>query len=127
MGMTFVEALVLRPGGGIGRRLKFLVDTGAFLSVVPGKLLTELGIQALTSRRFHLADGSVIRRRVGIAMFRIGGSVGSSEVVFGRSSDEALLGALTLESLALEVDPRSRRLKRAKMYMMSAARVPVAA
>lgn len=119
MGMTFVDAVVGHPARRRpGRKVRFLVDTGAFLSVVPARLLRELGVKPFTTRRFHLADGRVIKRRVGTASFQIGRELGHAEVVFGRPGDEPLLGVVTLESLGLEVDPRSRRLKRADMYLL---------
>ncbi len=119
MGMTFVDAGVGNPGRlGSVRKVRFLVDTGAFLSVVPGAVLRGLGVRSFTVRSFRLADGRMIRRRVGVASFRFGRLVGQAEVVFGRPADESLLGVVTLESLGLEVDPRTRRLKRTKMYLM---------
>lgn len=86
--------------------LKLIVDTGAFLTVIPKDKLQRLGIKPLWRRRFSLANGEKIERDVGVAIFRWNEQEGSSEVIFGEPGDKSLLGALTLESLGLKVNPR---------------------
>src|SRR6266566_5441913 len=85
--------------------LDFLVDSGAIYSVVPGDVLGRLGVQPLGEQEFRLANGTKIVRKKGIALFRYGDRVGGADVIFGERGDSVLLGALTLESLGLSLDP----------------------
>ena len=63
-----------------------------------------------TTKEFVLANGEFVKRRVGIARFHYKGSVGGAPVVFAESGDENLLGATTLESLGLSLNPFRREL-----------------
>jgi predicted aspartyl protease len=92
-------------------RLEFIVDSGAVYSVVPSPVLERLGILPLKQDRFRLANGTYIVRRRGAALFRFGEYVGGADVIFGEPGDATLVGALTLESLGLSLDPIRRELK----------------
>jgi hypothetical protein len=48
---------------------RLLVDSGAIYTVVPAEDLQEQGIAAHSAREFELADGAVIKRKVGNAYF----------------------------------------------------------
>lgn len=91
--------------------IEFLVDLGAIYSVVPVSILQQLGIEPLTEEEFRLADGTQIRRRKGIALFKYGERIGGADVIFGEEGDAVLLGALTLEALGLSLDPLRRELR----------------
>lgn len=58
MGTTYVDVTIRNPAD---RRRnwtgKFLVDTGAFDSLVPRRRLEEIGLQPLGQRDYVLADG----------------------------------------------------------------------
>jgi predicted aspartyl protease len=97
--------------------IEFLVDSGAVYSVVPGAILRRLRIKPLAQEEFRLADGSKVVRKKGIALFRYGKRVGGADVVFGERGDSVLLGALTLESLGLTLDPLRRQLKPLPMIL----------
>jgi predicted aspartyl protease len=87
------------------RTLKFIIDSGAIYSLVPSPILEQLQIQPIAEQIFTLADGSVIKRRKGGAVFRYRKSIGVADVIFGEPGDQSLLGAVTLESLGLALDP----------------------
>ncbi|MBI4657026.1 MAG: aspartyl protease family protein [Elusimicrobia bacterium] len=91
--------------------LEFLVDSGAIYSVVPEKILKKLGIKQVSKEIFTLANGEKIKRKKGIALFKFQGKIGGADVIFGEKSDSILLGAFTLESLGLALDPIKRELK----------------
>jgi clan AA aspartic protease len=95
----------------------FLVDSGAVYSLVPGATLRRIGIEPYRTVDFSLADGTVISRQVGDAYFEFGGEGGAAPVIFGESGDEPLLGATTLESLGLMLDPFKRRLIPMRMLL----------
>lgn len=90
------------------------VDTGATYTVLPTGMLEQLGIVATRKLTFELADG---RRRVmdvGSARVTIDGATEVTPVVFGADGTDALLGAVTLQTLALVVDSSRERLVPAK-------------
>jgi clan AA aspartic protease len=112
MGLTVLEIEVGNPASpDVTEKIEFLIDSGAIYSVVPAPILEKLSIKPLTEQQFRLADGSKIVRKKGGALFRYGERVGVADVVFGETGDSTLLGAFTLESLGLSLDPLRRELK----------------
>jgi clan AA aspartic protease len=98
--------------------INFLIDSGAVYSLVPGKILDELEIEPYREMIFSLADGTSIKRKVCSAYFEFNGEGGPAPVVYGEEGDEPLLGATTLESLALVLNPFSRTLHPMRMLMV---------
>lgn len=112
MGLTTIEIEVGNPANPeVTVSVEFLIDSGAIYSVVPTPVLTRLGIKPLTEEVFRLADGTKIRRKKGIALFKYGEKVGGADVIFGEPDDATLLGAFTLEALGLALDPLKRQLR----------------
>lgn len=87
----------------------FLVDSGAVYSVMPSALLKKMGIKPEDKQQFSLANGEVIEKEVGNAYFEYGSKRRTSPVVFG-GEGIFLLGAVTLESLGMILDPINREL-----------------
>jgi len=113
MGLTDVKVVVSNPTDpSRTRTLKFLVDSGAIYSVVPGEILAELGIIPDDIESFTLADLTEIRRPVGQAAFTFGGRTRTSPVMFGEPGDAILLGVMTLEALGLMLDPVKQELRK---------------
>jgi predicted aspartyl protease len=98
--------------------IEFLVDSGAVYSLVPAKRLKAIGIKPYKTLDFALADGSIMSRKVGDAYFEYRGDGGAAPVIFGEDGDQPLLGATTLESLALVLNPFRRELHRMKLMLM---------
>jgi predicted aspartyl protease len=91
MGMTMIRGTVQRPDGRRRRRrLTFLVDSGAIYSVLPARAWKGLGLTPTRHAEFALADGTTVGR--------------------GEEHDSALLGADTLETLGLMLNPLNREL-----------------
>ena len=99
------------------REVEFLIDSGAVHSVVPATILEELGIESYKQVKFVLADGTLVERRVGDAYYEYNGEGGAAPVVFGEEGDEPLLGATTLESLGLVLNPLRRELYPMRMML----------
>ena len=97
--------------------VEFLVDSGAVYSLVPGKILDQLGIEPYKEMSFSLADGTSIKRRISSAYFEFEGEGGPAPVVYGEERDTALLGATTLESIGLVLNPFTRTLHPMRMLM----------
>jgi len=112
MGFTLVKVLAINMGNLEKKEeVECLVDTGALHSVIPKELLGQLQILPTRKREFTLANGQVIERWVGDALFRLDNQEGASPVIFGEEGDRTLLGVVTLEALGLEVDPTTKKLK----------------
>jgi clan AA aspartic protease len=123
MGVTYVSAKISNP-----RRqeqetidLELLVDTGAIYSVIPASVLERLGVARLKRQRFTLADGTHQTWDVGEIFFELGEDVGTSSVVFGPEGVTPLLGAFTLESLGLMVNPVTRELLPMRLMLARAS------
>lgn len=91
-------------------RIEALVDTGASFSLIPRSLLRRLGISPTRTAEFTLADGRVVQRDIGNAVFRADGQQTITTIVFGDDDNQFLLGAHALEGLLLSVDPARKRL-----------------
>ncbi|MBT4497146.1 MAG: aspartyl protease [Gemmatimonadetes bacterium] len=118
MGLTVLEIEVGNPAEPeVTEKMEFLIDSGAIYSVVPAPVLEKLGIKSLAEEEFRLADGSKIKRKKGIALFKYGERIGGADVIFGEEEDSLLLGAFTLEALGLALDPLRRELKPMPMIL----------
>lgn len=90
----------------------FLVATGATDSLVPRPHLEAIGLATRGKRLYELADGSELRRDVTVAEIEFMGEIVGGTVIYGEADVEPLLGVTALESVGIEVDPVSQRLKR---------------
>ncbi|MDZ4284673.1 MAG: aspartyl protease [Patescibacteria group bacterium] len=117
MGITFLNITIHNPQKTAKKMVgHFLVDSGAVYSVVPASQLKKLGIKVMDTQKMSHANGEGIAKGVGNALFSDGGQVRSSPVVFGEEGIY-LLGAVTLESLGVILDPINRELKPLPMLM----------
>ena len=106
MGLTRLNIAISNPSDKErAETVEMLIDSGAIFSIVPASLLERLGIEPDSAETFRLADGSTIVRKRGTANFRYGNRIGGAAVIFGEPTDSLLLGAHTLESLGLSLDP----------------------
>lgn len=94
--------------------IEALVDTGATYTVLPTGVLKRLGIEPARQHTFELADGQHLVMDVGSARVTINGASHVTPVAFGADGADALLGAVTLQELALAVDAPAERLVPAK-------------
>ena len=90
----------------------FLVDTGSTDCVVPGSALRSIGLAPRGSRTYELADGREETVDITIAEVEFMGEIVGATIGFGTDGVEPILGLTALESVGIEVDPVSQRLKR---------------
>jgi clan AA aspartic protease len=121
MAITFIHVKVINPENKKFKTFKFLVDSGAIYSVIPDKELKMLGLSPSSSETFTLANGEEIVMPVGNAYFEYKGKTRAAPIIFG-DKNIFLLGATTLESLGLILDPIHRELKSLPMLLMSASK-----
>lgn len=113
MGMTHVTVTVRNPADPLKSwEGLFLVDTGSYDSLVPGKHLRAIGLAPEGQRTYEPADGTQKRMGVRVAKLEFMGDLVGNTVIFGDDDAEPILGVTALESVGIEMDPRTQRLKR---------------
>ena len=120
VGLVHVDVKV-GPESGPHRTVRFLVDSGAAYSVLPHAVWQALGLKAVRTMDFVLADGTLIRRDVSHCFFTYQGVQAPTPVVLGESRDEALLGTITLEAMGLVLNPFERTLQPARLRLAAVA------
>ena len=113
MGATYVDVTIRNPAEpGRTWTAPFLVDTGAYDSLVPRRHLEAVGLRPRGSRDYTLADGRRLSLDITVAEIEFEGERVGGTVVYGEEGAEPLLGVTALESGGFEVDPRAETLKR---------------
>jgi clan AA aspartic protease len=90
--------------------LEGLVDTGGLFMQVPADLVSQIGIAASGTRAVHYADGTKDSVSAAKADISINGSETATMVLCGKPKSLILIGATTLETLGLGVEPIHKRL-----------------
>lgn len=112
VGLTHLTARIANPTDlQRYRDVEFMVDSGASYTVVPKKILEELGIKPHSKRTFRLANGDKVERQMGTANVIYKKRRGAATVIFGEKGDFSLLGVTALEALRLAFDPLRQTLK----------------
>ena len=109
MGLFTVTIGVGHLDGGDLVEVSALVDTGAYHTVLPASLLTQLQVRRIAEQNFEFADGNAEMLGVGLARIAWQDKEFPCPVIFG-AEDKYLMGASTLESLDLMVDSRRNKL-----------------
>jgi Predicted aspartyl protease len=117
MGLTWVEAVIKNPNTGRHTTAKALVDTGATLTVLPRKIAEELQLPVIGRRRVATAKGTAeLDECVGVV--EVMGRKAYVHMLVSNDVDIVLIGATTLETLGLEVDPVTEKLKETTTYLL---------
>ena len=114
---TFSADFIVRDRTDPTREISLtgLVDTGASYTVIPERMLDELGVPRQETLTFAIADGSRQDLDVGMVEMELQGRTKEVYVVFGSNSGPVLLGAMALESFALAADAKNRALVPAEL------------
>ena len=113
MSTTHVTVLVRNPANPDQKwEGLFLVDTGAVDTLVPGKYLKQIGLSPKAKRTYELTDGSEVKLDITTGELEFMGDIVGSTIIFGGDDAEPILGVTALESVGIEVDPRTQQLKR---------------
>ena len=107
----------------------FLVDTGAADSLVPRPCLEAIGLTPKGQRVYETADGREVKMDVTTGDIEFMGEFTAGVLIFGDAAAEPLLGVTALESVGVEIDPVSQRLKRlpaVRLKRLQARRAPSA-
>ncbi|MGH7231200.1 MAG: hypothetical protein ACREJU_07555 [Nitrospiraceae bacterium] len=90
--------------------LEGLVDAAALFTQVPADLIARMGITPSGVRAVHYADGTKDVVPVAKVDIAIDGTETATMVLLGKPNSLILVGATTLETLGLGVDPVHKRL-----------------
>ncbi len=111
MGQFSVQVSIAHPADpDRSAVVELFVDTGATLSWVPRQVIERLGVPRVGRRSLLVADGRTIERDTAGVSVQFNGTHGVVTVVVAEEGDAHLLGATTLETLGLGVDPIRHRL-----------------
>jgi clan AA aspartic protease len=109
MRLTFIDGKVSH--GKASAPLRLLVDSGATYTLLPQAIWKKLKLTAKREQSFILADGTVMKRKVSECFIEIPQGSCHTPVILGEKNDEPLLGAVTLEELAIVLNPFERKLQ----------------
>jgi clan AA aspartic protease len=109
MGLTYIEGKVSfhRKSATV----QLFVDSGATYTVLPQSVWKKLQLKPRRKQSFILADGTVMKRKVSECYIEIPQGACHTPVILGEKHDEAILGAVTLEELAVVLNPFERKLQ----------------
>jgi len=117
MGLFNVEVEVLPANGGSPRACRVLVDTGASYLSLPRSLLVSLGYQAIDRQPVVFATGEKAIWEVAEIRVRLEGRERTVLAFLAPDASLTLLGAQTLETFGLGVDPLAKRLVRVDAFL----------
>ena len=107
---TFTHPITLIGPAGQRRTIDALVDTGSTFTSGPRDVLLDLDVEARREVRLRLADGTSHVQQLGRVLIQLNGVEEVTFVVFGEPESPATIGAVTLETLLLGIDPVGKRL-----------------
>jgi len=117
MSLTLIGTVIKNPFTDKAITTKALVDTGATLTVVPRRIAEELQLPVIGRRRVATAKGTTeLDECVGVV--EVMGRKAYVHMLVSNDVDIVLIGATTLETLGLEVDPTTGKLKEATTYLL---------
>jgi predicted aspartyl protease len=118
MGHTTAAVKICNPQDGTKCvETELIVDTGSTYTWIRRERLEAIGVKPSKARKFRTIEGRTIEREVGEAVIECLGERAMSIVVFAERDDVEVMGVVALESLALEVDPVTRQLKKAESLL----------
>ena len=113
MRVTHVTTTIRKLSGrGKGYTADFLVDTGAVDCMAPADALRKAGIRPEGRAVYALASGEPVEYQFGFARVAFIGAETVAQVIFGPPGSEQILGVVALENTGVEVDPKTRTLRR---------------
>lgn len=87
-----------------------MVDTGVTYTLLPGEVVSHLGLATPWERTAVLASGEEVTYPMGHVLMRLNGEEMPTIFLAGPPGCQGLIGAVTLEEFALAADPVHQRL-----------------
>ena len=117
MGTFHVEIEIVAADAGAPERHNALVDTGASYLSLPRSVLARLGYRPVDTQRVIFASGQSAVWQVTEVKVRLEGRERTVIAFLADDAAPTLIGAQTLESFGLGVDPLGRRLVPVDAYL----------
>jgi len=116
MGHVYTQVTVSNPSDpDLTLSAEAMLDTGATYTVVPRSVANSLRLPITGKGRVRTATGEVQIER-GRALVQINGEAEINPVFISDTVDKILIGVVTLEILALTVDPTTGELNEAELF-----------
>lgn len=113
MGATYVDVTIRNPADATKSWTgSFLVDTGAFDSLVPREHLEAIGLKPKGQREYRLADGKRTAYEITTADIEFEGELVGGTVVYGEDGAVPLLGVTALGSGGFALNRQDQNLNR---------------
>jgi clan AA aspartic protease len=116
MSLTRIGTVIKNPFAGKAITAKAPVDTGIILTVVPRRVADELQLPVIKGRATTAKGATELDECIGIV--EVMGRKAYVHMLVSDDVDIVLIGATTLETLGLEVDPTTGKLKEATTYLL---------
>ncbi|MFZ0773578.1 MAG: hypothetical protein ACLP56_11780 [Candidatus Sulfotelmatobacter sp.] len=111
MGIFSAKLRVWNPASSTpAEELEVMVDTGASYSWILRTRLELLGVRPVRKMQFRTIEGHTIERELAPVFVATDGFTGGDNVVMAEPGDMEVMGARTLESLGVTVDPVGKKL-----------------
>ena len=117
MGHCYASVKVYNKNFSKSGEVSLLVATGSTYTWIKKSTLEGLGLVAEGKWRFKTIEGKEIEREIGEVVAEYDDLRATTIVVFGLEGDADVLGVHALEGLRQEVDPLTKRLKRAEVLL----------
>lgn len=117
MGHAWVDVVVRSPSMDKGVSVEALVDTGATLTLVPRRIADELQLPLIGKKSVTTAKG-VAEFDECLGVVEIMGRRAYSHILVSDDVEFVLVGTVVLETLGLEVDPVTGKLKEARIFLL---------
>jgi len=123
MGFVHMRIALSKDHASPRRKIRLLLDTGAWYTMVPKRVLQQMGIRPEWRETLFVADGRPIDRELAEVVVHYRGKSRWTTVVFAEPGDAGVVGVYTLEGLTLTYDRRTGRVKEMKVIPMYPLRV----
>lgn len=117
MGHVYVKAKLTSPFTDESMVVESIVDTGATFTTIPAKMGERLKLRPVTKRRVRTAGGEE-ELPESYLMIEVLDEKSTTPVLISDRLDIVLIGALTLEALALKVDPKTGKLEKTELLLL---------
>ncbi len=81
-------------------------------SLVPKDHLESIGLKPKAQRTYELADGIEVKMDITTGDIEFMGEIVGGTIIIGDPGTEPILGSTALESVGIDIDPRTQKLKR---------------
>ncbi|MCL0103964.1 retroviral-like aspartic protease family protein [Dehalococcoidia bacterium] len=116
MGHIYVSLTISNMAGSRSKDVQALADTGATLTVIPERIARELELVEVSRESVETGAGELELVR-SAARITIDRKQSVQDVLISDFIDRVLLGVVTLEAMALSLDPLTGKLKERRLLL----------